>query len=225
MTFRADEDAESNRARAVRYLTGQLPHQLRGAAESKVHQIIDQHGPVIDSYPIWHPFLAQETDMATRPDSARYGDLDHTIFLCNGMITCPYESGDKITKAVHDIGFTGTGLPCGDLCAEKLDVKLYSTEATAVLIWFDWSRFPALTGSERISQRAAVGLATEAIIKDWSDAQVGETWESMAPYLLGCPHGSRSSLFVNEATGSAIKKIFKAISDAGAFGPIHGGKA
>jgi hypothetical protein len=47
-----------------------------------------------------------------------------------------------------------------------------------------------------------------------------ETWDTMRPYFLGRPHGSRSSLFVNQETGQAIKKVWEALTHTDMFGPI-----
>ena len=40
----------------------------------------------------------------------------------------------------------------------------------------------------------------------------------MRPYLLGEPHGSRSSLFVTQDTALAIKKIYVAMVESGMYG-------
>jgi hypothetical protein len=42
----------------------------------------------------------------------------------------------------------------------------------------------------------------------------------MRPYLLGEPHGSRSSLFVGQDTALAMKKIYLAMCESGMFGPV-----
>jgi hypothetical protein len=42
----------------------------------------------------------------------------------------------------------------------------------------------------------------------------------MRPYLLGQPHGNRSSLFVTQDTALAIKKIYLAMVESGMFGPV-----
>jgi hypothetical protein len=42
----------------------------------------------------------------------------------------------------------------------------------------------------------------------------------MQPYLLGAPHGSRSSLFVTQETGQTIKKVWNLLINTGMFGPI-----
>lgn len=39
-----------------------------------------------------------------------------------------------------------------------------------------------------------------------------ENWDSMCPYILGSPHGRRSSLFVNQESGQAMKKSGRRLS-------------
>ncbi len=53
-----------------------------------------------------------------------------------------------------------------------------------------------------------------------ADAKVAETWWNIRSYILGCPHGSRSSLFVNQHTGAHMRKILETMNDSGMFGPI-----
>ena len=63
-------------------------------------------------------------------------------------------------------------------------------------------------------------LMLEEEVPCWREAQLAETWETMRYYILGSPHGSRSSLFVNQETGQALKNIWKALIHTGMFGPI-----
>ncbi len=54
-------------------------------------------------------------------------------------------------------------------------------------------------------------------------SQVGESWKTMAPYLMGGPCGGRSSQFVNAETGQAMKVAYQAVLKAGVFGPEYEG--
>jgi hypothetical protein len=45
----------------------------------------------------------------------------------------------------------------------------------------------------------------------------------MRPYLLGEPHGNRSSLFVSQDTAIALKKIYLSLVETGMFGPLKMG--
>jgi len=66
----------------------------------------------------------------------------------------------------------------------------------------------------------AMPLILEKEIPAWQWAAVAETWESMRPYFLGRPHGSRSSLFISQETGQGIKQIWNSLINTGMFGPI-----
>lgn len=58
-------------------------------------------------------------------------------------------------------------------------------------------------------------------LADWPGSMVGETWEAMRHYLLGSPHGSRSSLFVDQDTALAMKRIYTAMNEPGMSGPMR----
>ena len=66
----------------------------------------------------------------------------------------------------------------------------------------------------------AIPLILEHEVPGWRQSSLAETWESMRELLLGRPHGARSSLFVNQETGQAIKKIWNSLIYTGMFGPI-----
>ena len=66
----------------------------------------------------------------------------------------------------------------------------------------------------------AMPLILEQEVPCWKWSERAETWETMRPYLLGTPHGSRSSLFVDQETGQAIKKIWNSLIHTGMFGPV-----
>ena len=104
------------------------------------------------------------------------------------------------------------------ITAEKLDVQLYNTNTTAVLVRCDWTKPLAMDRTIPLSM--AMPLILEKELPCWKSSQVAETWETMRPYFLGTPHGSRSSLFVNQETGQAIKKIWNELIHTGMFGPI-----
>src|SRR5690606_36083864 len=55
----------------------------------------------------------------------------------------------------------------------------------------------------QIPKSLAVPLMVENEIKGWKDSALAERWDTMQPYLLGEPHGARSSLFVSQETAIA----------------------
>ena len=54
----------------------------------------------------------------------------------------------------------------------------------------------------------------------WRWSERAESWAVMRPYLLGAPHGKRSSLFVDQETALAMKKAYMAMVESGMFGPL-----
>ncbi len=74
-----------------------------------------------------------------------------------------------------------------------------------------------------IPLRIALPLLLEKEFPMWLWADVAETWETMRPDFLGEPCGARSSLFVNQETGQAIKKIWESLIYTSMYGPIKVG--
>ena len=108
--------------------------------------------------------------------------------------------------------------PIASIAAERLDVQLYQPEATPILVRCDWVKPISYDGM--IPASIAIPLMLLKEVPSWQWVEVGETWESMRPYFLGSPHGSRSSLFVNQETGLTIKKVWNLLINTGMFGPI-----
>ena len=97
-------------------------------------------------------------------------------------------------------------------------MQLYNPNATPVLVRCNWNN--SLDEDGMIPLSIAMPLLLEKEVPCWQWAQVAETWETMRPYFLGRPHGSRSSLFVNQETGQAMKRVWNALIGTGMFGPI-----
>jgi hypothetical protein len=145
-----------------------------------------------------------------------YKGLDHTVYFARGFVTCPYGDGQKVIDSVAALALQGH--PIATIKAERLDVQLYSPDANPIIVRCLWNKPLELGGTIPLS--IAMPLLLEQEVPSWSWAQVAETWETMRPYFLGQPHGSRSSLFVSQETGQAIKKIWNALIYTGMFGPI-----
>lgn len=105
--------------------------------------------------------------------------------------------------------------------AEKLDAQLYHPDATPVLVSCQWLR--PLNRDGTIPAALAAPLLLERELAAWRQAQVAETWKTMAPYILGQPCGSRSSLFINEENGQILKTLWNTLIDTGIFGPVRVG--
>lgn len=225
MAFRADEATRLGAEQAENYLLHKMRdldfHQKARSAET-LQRVIDKFGPAVDGYPSWHPLVANQDPQDTfgphiyPNDRCGYEGLDHTQYFANAFITCPYGDGfEKVVESVRNLA----PHPVARIYAEVLDVKLYNTMATPVLVYCEWHRPLAFDGTIPLALAAPLILQTE--VPCWKWAQVAESWERMRPYLLGEPHGSRSSLFVNQETGQGIKKLWNTVIETGMFGPVR----
>ena len=218
MAFRADEAAASGYERAKSFLVSRHFSQIeRERAEEALLSIVDELGPVVDGYPTWHPLVTNHDDRNPEcypSDRCGYKGLDHTVLFAHGFITCPYHSGDRVIESVD-------ALPAhhsASISAEKLDVTFYNTGTVAVLVRCEWTS--PLEAGNTVPKSVAVPLMLEKELPVWRWSQRAETWETMRPYLLGAPHGSRSSLFVTQQTALAMKNIYLAMVETGMFGPL-----
>lgn len=221
MAFRADEAARVGYEEVEAYL---IPRP-RNSDESKWDQskhalrnIVAELGPVVRTYPTWHPLVCNhdEHDPVTTPsERCGYKGLDHTRYFVNGFVTCPYDDGQSVIDSV-------AALPCHSdavVVAERLDVNFYNTQATAILVKCKWNK--PLPADGMIPSSIVVPLILEKEMPNRQWSKFAETWDSMRPYFLGSPHGSRSSLFVNQETGQTIKRIWESLIHTGMFGPIY----
>jgi hypothetical protein len=221
MAFRADEEARSGFEEVVSYLTPrtkEIDQTQRSVIKDFLLDIIDEYGPVIDAYPSWHPLVSNHdasNPVTTPGQRCGYQGIDHTRFFANAFITCPYGDGQKVLDSVAALPYH----PAARITAERLNIKLYNTDATPILVKCHWSKPLQVDGMIPLSIAMALILAKE--IPCWESAQVAETWESMRPYFLGRPHGARSSLFVSQETGTGIKKVWDSVIHTGMFGPIR----
>lgn len=227
MAFRANEAIETARREAMGKLLGRaIDSEHIEASRAALGDLITLHGPVVDSYPTWHPLVADNDDFrspVTLPsDRCGYHGLDHTIFLRHGFITCPYDSADAVIEAVEKIEQKDPTNGVASLTAEKLDVQLYHPGAVPVFVQCKWC-VHSLNRDGSIPSAIAVPLMLERELRSWRSSQVAETWKTMAPYILGRPCGSRSSLFVNEETGQTLKSVYNTIINTGMFGPVRVG--
>ncbi|WP_269716071.1 hypothetical protein [Caulobacter sp. NIBR2454] len=220
MAFRADEAASSRFQEVKNYLVPRdFDPKQREEAEAALQEIVSDLGPAVDGYPTWHPLVANHDGRhpETYPsDRCGYIGLDHTRYFAHGFITCPYDDGQRVIDSAQRL----LEVPCASISAERLDVPFYSQMATPILVRCKWSE--GLEQNLTIPKRWAVPLMLEQELPVWRWAQRAETWETMRPYLLGRPHGNRSSLFVTQETAIAIKGIYLAMTESGMFGPLKG---
>lgn len=221
MAFRADESAIRGFESVLNYLISKnVDAGERERSKRKLVEIVNQYGPVVDGYPSWHPLVSLCEDdhcPSTSPSSrCGYSGLDHTRLFANAFITCPYGGGQEVIDSVEKLPFN----PIAIIKAERLDVQLYHPGANPILVSCDWRKPVSPDGM--IPASIAIPLMLQKELPCWEWAQCGETWETMRPYFLGSPHGSRSSLFVNQETGATMKKIWTLLIDTGMFGPVRG---
>ncbi|MEQ6335499.1 hypothetical protein [Sphingobium sp. MK2] len=218
MAFRADEAATRGYDEVRNYLVSRhFTTAQRTQSEKALRAIIEEVGPPVDSYPTWHPLVAQHDgrDPETHPsERTGYKGLDHTRYFAHGFITCPYVNGDEVIASAHRIKCP----PGVSISAERLDAPFYIDNADPILVRCEWAR--DLEVNHTIPKALAVPLMLEQEVPCWHWSQRAETWETMRPYLLGQPHGSRSSLFVTQDTALAIKKIYISLVESGMFGPL-----
>jgi hypothetical protein len=138
--------------------------------------------------------------------------LDHTIYLRDAFITAPYGDADRVIKSALK-------KESEYIDAEEIqDVPLYSNGVTPVLVTC------AGIPKERdgtIAKRFALGSMLTEELPGWTSTTCGESWDDMRRHILGIPCGSRSSLFVNQDTGKALREVFELLNRHELFGPLR----
>jgi len=222
MAFRANEMSQIGYENAKNYLLRRISPKNVEASRNMLESIIDKCGPVIDTYPTWHPLVSNHDSkrpvIYPQKDSGYLG-LDHTIAFAHGFLTCPYDNGERIFESIKNLPRNSNSPAI--IQAERLDVSFYADNANPILVTCEW--FDDIPYGGLIPSSLAIPLILENELKLWRSAQFAESWETMRPYLLGCPSGQRSSLFVSQETGQSIKKIWNQLISSGAFGPIKVG--
>lgn len=216
--FRANDAAATGREEAIhKYSRNFKQANEREAAASYIDKLIEEYGPVVDGYPSWHPFTAyadadDARDHDPKTDPRGFEGLDHTIYFRNAFVTAPYGGADRVIESVQS-------KKNANIDAEEIhDVALYYYGATPVLVTCDG--IPK-ENDGTISKRFALGSMLSEELPAWSWASCGESWEDMRRYILGTPCGSRSSLFVNQDTGKALREVFVLLNRHGLWGPAR----
>ncbi len=228
MAFRTNETEERGYQRAMGYLVGRsIDLEAREHSTQVLQDIIDKYGPVIECYPHWHPLVADNTDsrspVITPSDRCGYNGLDHTIYLKDAFITCPYANVDQVLASVERVAQNPILRRIATISAEKIDAQLYHPNAHPILVKCVWSADVIMNQDGTIPSSIAIPMLLEREVPEWRNAELAETWKSMAPYFLGQPCGSRSSLFINQETGQAMKTIWNLLNESGMYGPIKTG--
>lgn len=220
--FRADYASLAAKELAVRkFAEGLNDAKLRKAAAAFIDELIAEYGPVVSAYPSWHPFSLLDGERREVYGYPALGDpvgfvgLDHNLYFRDAFLTAPYGGADRVIESANERR---------SYCQARAitEVKLYHHDATPVLVWYDGMD---KAEDDTISKREALGRMLAYQLPAWEWADCAETWETMRRYLLGCPCGKRSSLFVNQETGSAMKEVYETLNSHGLFGPMRKGAA
>lgn len=214
MEFRAPSIATQQNATTTEYLIQNLDDPEAG--RNLVDQLISELGNATDSYPDWHPILTLPSGekcgehVAYLSQIDAYAGIDHTREFVKGFVTCPYseDAANKIVKASNKIM---------GIHSYRLEQCLYAEGTYPVVVE---AVDVELEADGTIRSRDALRWFAQQAIKEAWDAQVAETWWNIRHFILGQPHGSRSSLFVNQHTGVHMRKILEALNNSGMFGPI-----
>ncbi|HIF0688976.1 TPA: hypothetical protein ACXYOX_004223 [Escherichia coli] len=120
--FRANAEGQLRLEEATNYLfpikgreeRSKLGHfELMARMERMRHMvevITSRLGPFVESYPEWHPFITFRGDGRCSETTPNLEFLDHSRFMVNGFITCPYHGGDQMIATVEGHGRTLRGL-------------------------------------------------------------------------------------------------------------------
>lgn len=213
MEFRSPTVACQQNARAMSYLTKNLSDP--DAGRLLVEELIQDLGSAVDRYPDWHPILTAPPRHGAEHISdvkqlKAYAGVDHTQEFVRGFVTCPYspERADKLVAAVEQIP---------GLYARRLEGPLYADNAHPVVVV---AMNIELEADGTIRSRDAIAWFAQRTAAAADGAQVAETWWNIRSNILGSPHGSRSSLFVNQHAGLHMRKILEAMNASGMFGPV-----
>ncbi len=221
MPFRADEAARIGHEKIMHDLIprpGAVTQLQLALAKEVVKKLLEECGPVVDSYPSWHPLVCNSDRRYRSPaipdKSCGYNGLGFTRYFICGFITCCDGDGDDVINSVASL----PSHPVAKITAMRLDDKLYHPATTPILVKCEWLR--PLSQDGKIPLSIALPLILERELPCWRWASVAEHWDSMRTDVLGSPHGRLSSLFVTQETGQAIKKVWEALVSSGMFGKV-----
>lgn len=213
MEFRSPSVAAQRNARAMSYLVSNLTDP--GAGRQLVEELFDELGNAVDRYPDWHPILTAPPRTGSEQISSyaqlkTYAGINHTTEFVRGFLTCPYSANraDRLVSAVNEVP---------GLYARRLDGPLYADNAFPVVVV---AMNIELEADGTIRSRDAIARFAQQMAAAADGAQVAETWWNIRSNILGSPHGSRSSLFVNQHAGLHMRKILEAMNASGMFGPV-----
>ena len=232
MSFRSNSLCAALQSEVEEYFTRNLKPEEQKKALLSLRSLYDVLGPPIKGYPTWHPIVRNQSPLqgedALPSERNGWKGLDHIRYFRNGFISCPsgaskvkdiLDSVEKINNTTWKIwDDKELNLPIVRLKAERLNFNLYTSTATPVMVLCDLDGLLEEDGTIDIQTVFALFFQHEA--PAWRNAECAESWETMRPYFLGRPCGARSSLFVNQKTGQALKTVYNTIVNSGASGNL-----
>ncbi|WIY24537.1 hypothetical protein [Parasedimentitalea psychrophila] len=216
MDFRSPTASAQARRKTIKRFTEHLPNKDVEIGVAALEKLFEELGDPVEGFPDWHPIRTapgrnHNGRVKFFDEIDTYSGKDHTILFVKGFVTCPFNeaTSDALVEAADQ--FNG-------LSAERLYEPLWSegtfpVKVTAIEI--------ELEGDGTIPLRQVMRWHFEGLAKSGRFSDVAETWWNMRSELMGRPHGSRSSLFVNQNTGGHIRKTLEAANDSGMFGPVR----
>ena len=213
MEFRAPSTAAKLNAEAIKYFTKNLSDPETG--RRVLEDVISELGSAVDNFPYWHPILTapikEGADKVHDISMLKiYDARDHTREFVRGFITCPYSesAADELMNAVNQVD---------GLNAYRLQHPLYADNAYPVVVE---ASEVELEVDGTIRSLDTIKWFAKKAIDDVDSAEIAETWWNIRSSILGRPHGSRSSLFVNQYAGGHMRKILEALNNSGIYGEI-----
>lgn len=220
MPFRYNDAEDRGCENAKSLFVNQLPIASRTGAEKALWKLIGEFGPVVETYPCWHPLVSSapgQTGVSIIPSQkCGYEGLENTLYLRDAFVSCPTDGGEKILNSVSELQSTDNGW--SQVKAKSAKFPFYDSDSTPIIVWCEWERGHESDGT--ILRQAAVGRFLEQQLATWTEAEAGESWKTRRNHFLGQPCGARSSLFINQDTGQKMKTAWNAILASGVFGEV-----
>jgi hypothetical protein len=222
MSFRADEDAEENLESTIEYLTDGVKPDGHKYVSDTIRAIAKMYGPVVRSYPIWHPLVnnsvSRDLHLGVNATPINVFRTDHTVYFANAVLSTNHgrlneRMLDLMKFTTHEAALFHISRYSG----------LYADGATSALLSCrfndaDLSEEDGKVRYAKASTRSAVGMMLQSEVPAWIDAECAEPWNVMRPYLLGEPCGAVSSHFVSEETGVVMRRVWNTLVAAGLWG-------
>lgn len=208
MSKKINKELEEN---AIIYLTKALDESVKVKSEKKARSLIEEYGPVIDFYPIWHPFVSNNEHpehQVFHGENLGYIDLDHCVTLKNAIINCPYDHINPLNLINH-IKKMEINKNKEIIIGKELEFKLYDMFAIPILI-----SYKDLNKSI-LSQKKILELWEKSLYpNEYSIGGEGaiyrfHEWEDVVDLFLGKPNNGKESTFVTSQTVDKMKIIWK----------------